>query len=353
MKRLGYRYETLHEESRLLRLSMHAPPPHVKVPSLSRMGSLADAATIASVKGLSRGLTPNLSLESLHETYEDSNLSRPSAPVHGKPVFDNRQVHLERVWQSLERDLERAKRAHRRSGALQQSLRIGEPFPINRAREEAHRRRVRSANDAARYAHPGLAADALIMSSPGPMPEPNHLLAMRQQRRNAHEHRMAEEHISFLPTLPEAAELAKRTWAAPAFRQIPPRGSATSLAEEAAAAIESVHSIAGVSQGDALQVVTAWKGPTAEKKAARFLRKRSSQLVLDRSSMFRPYDPREDEDAYLYLPDWDGSPAVREELRPSTSPSHFPFGSRLAPAHAERSPPRGSTSQGQRAKDAL
>ena len=132
------------------------------------MGSLADAATIASVKGLSRGLTPNLSLESLHETYEDSNLSRPSAPVHGKPVFDNRQVHLERVWQSLERDLERAKRAHRRSGALQQSLRIGEPFPINRAREEAHRRRVRSANDAARYAHPGLAADALIMSSPGP-----------------------------------------------------------------------------------------------------------------------------------------------------------------------------------------
>jgi hypothetical protein len=190
------------------------------------------------------------------------------------------------------------------------------------------------------------------MPSPGPMPEPNHLLAMRQQRRNAHEHRMAEEHISFLPTLPEAAELAKRTWAAPAFRQFPPRGSATSLAEEAAAAIETVHSIAGVSQGDALEMVTAWKGPTAEKKAARFLRKRSSQLVHDRSSMFRPYDPREDEDAYLYLPDWDGSPAVREELRPSTSPSHFPFGSRLAPAHAE-SPPRGSTSQGQRAKDAL
>jgi len=317
--------------------------------------------------GFSRGLTPNLSLESLKDEYavDMRNPGRRSPPLHGKPSFDVTQVHLERVWQSLERQVGRAKQAHRRSNSVRKAYERGEMFEVQRFREAKHRTRVKNACESARYAR---AADAK-QPTPPPlmMPEPQHIIAMRQQRADAHLHRQSQDHISFLPLLPEAADLAKRTWAAPAFKLRPATSSATSVADEAAEAKWAARSL-GAGQGEAFELINAWKGPTAEKKAGKFIRQKTKQLVLDKATTFVPYNPDDDEFAVLYgyrpaallsaaeaaadAPDEspDGPPAASEagsEPRPTTSPNPNRSGARLL--EPLDSPPRGSTSQGVRA----
>jgi len=265
----------------------------------------------------------------------------------------------------LDRDVERAKHAHRRAGAQQRAIERGEPFALRRLREASQKRRVQSACDAARYARPaGLAAEPPA-SQPMVLPEPHFLRALRQQRREAREERLAEDHISFLPSLPEAAELAKQTWAAPSFGCRPATSSATSAAEEAADAISTVRSI-GVGQGEANDIINIWKGPSAEKKTAMLLKRKTQSRVLERSMVFVPYNPQEDEYALLHcqsalpatapgvrpLPARASTVAAgaatpwRDGPRPVTSPS--PMGASLEGRHLEPIQ-RGSTSQGHRA----
>ena len=326
--------------------------------TLRRESSFPGDVAAAEVKGLSRGLTSNLSLKTLPLTYTfPYDPSQRLLPIHGKPAFDPRQVHLEQVWQSLEREVERAKNARRRADSLERALTRGELVPARRVRQAAHQRRVKEAAAQAQYTHAPTPAAAVVPEvppSPVPLPEPTFLRTLRQRRVDAQTSRTAADHISVLPNLPEAAELAKRTWASPAFQCRPARSSASSLAAEQVEAIDSVRAIS-ISQGEASAIVDAWKDPAADRKAAQLLRSRSRKLASQKSARFVPYDPDMDDTWVLYGPQAEAFGAVPASAPAAHGPAHpralTAIGStRGASPSLESSPlePRGSTSQSMR-----
>ena len=234
----------------------------------------------------------------------DGDVSRLAADrisvLHGKQVYDLTEIHKERAWQADERARLLTKQAIKREEALRRGAELGEPFALRKARMAERDLKIRDLCEAARYSLP-IRSAAAPSAVPLPLPQPTHLAQLRQERLNQHERRHAENGLAFMPQHPDAAALARCSWAADTFLCDRVPNTAAKSSDERAAAIQEVRTIGSAGMVEALQVIEAWQKPSTVEQAATVFHKKNMQALEKKAATFVPYRAEEDDTRHLYV----------------------------------------------------